>query len=273
MDLVRWQVGFGHRHPGSPGHAAFHRALAGRLEATGLRLHVQRFDLAFQGASCACANYVVHLPAAAGRPPRGPLLVGTHFDSRLIADREADPESRARPILGANDGGSGTAVLLHLLEHVPAGQPARDLLLAFFDAEDVGNVEGYEFSEGARRFAAAPVPFAPDEVLILDMIGGRDLVLDVDAHIRHHAPSRRLTQRIFGLAESLGMKPFAAPKPNKLKYIVCDHTPFLERGLPTCVLIDIDYPQWHTHADLPEAMSGASLSMIEDLLIACAFGA
>lgn len=270
MDLVRWQVGFGHRHPGSPGHAAFHRALRDRLQAAGPRVHVQPFGLRFQGAVCACANYVVHLPAGA-RPSRGPLLVGTHFDSRPIADREAEPEARARPILGANDGGSGTAVLLHLLEHLPEGKPARDLLLAFFDAEDVGDIDGYQFSQGARRLAASPVPFAPEEVLVLDMIGGRDLVLDVDAHILHHAPSRGLTRRIFGLADSLGMRPFAAPKPHKLKYIVCDHTPFLQRGLPTCVLIDIDYPEWHTHADLPEAMSGLSLAMIEDLVVACAF--
>ncbi len=274
MDLVRWQVGFGHRHPGAPGHAAFHRALRDRLEAAGRRVYVQPFDLRFQGAVCPCANYVVHLPAGprtGGRPLAGPLLVGTHFDSRLIADREDDPQARARPILGANDGGSGTAVLLHLLEHAPEGGPERDLLLCFFDAEDVGNIDGYEFSEGARRLAASPVPFAPAEVLVLDMIGGRDLVLDVDAHIRHHAPSRRFTQRVFGLADSLGMRPFAAPKPDKLKYIIADHAPFLERGLPTCLLIDIDYPEWHTHADLPEAMSGESLAMIEDLLLALAF--
>jgi len=42
--------------------------------------------------------------------------------------------------------------------------------------------------------------------------------------------------------------------------------------LPTCVLIDIDYPEWHTQRDLPEAMSGESLAMMEDLLIAFAFG-
>jgi Zn-dependent M28 family amino/carboxypeptidase len=202
---------------------------------------------------------------------RGPLLVGTHFDSRVIGDRERDPAVRSRPIPGANDGGSGTAVLLHLLEHLPKAGPTRDLLVTFFDAEDVGNIEGYEFSEGARRLAAAPVPFEPAEVLVIDMIGGRDLVLDIDANIRHHEPSRRLTREIFGLAASLGMGPFSAPKARKHKYIISDHYPFYERGLPACVLIDIDYPEWHTQGDLPEAMSGESLAMIEDLLLAFAF--
>lgn len=271
MDLVRWQVGFGHRHPGSPGHTAFHGALSERLRATGLRVHVQGFRLPFQSEACACANYVVHLPAPAPSG-RGPLLVGTHFDSRVIADREEDAAARSRPILGANDGGSGTAVFLHLLEHLPEEVPARDLLFTFFDAEDVGNIEGCPFSVGAERLAAEPVPFAPEEVLVLDMIGGRNLVLDVDAHIRHHEPSRRLTGEVFGLAAALGMRPFAAPKPQKMKYIVCDHSPFLARGLPTCLLIDLDYPQWHTQADLPEAMSAEGLAMMEDLLLAFAFG-
>jgi glutaminyl-peptide cyclotransferase len=270
MGLVEWQVGFGHRHPGAGGHAAFHSALRDRLRATGFAVHEQPFSLRFNGKSCPCVNYVVHLPARAPAA-RGPLLVGTHFDSRLIADREEDPDARRRPILGANDGGSGTAVLLHLLERSSAAGPTRDLLVAFFDAEDVGGIEGYEFSVGAERLAASPLPFAPEEVLVLDMIGGRGLVLDVDAHIRHHRPSSRLTTEIFGLAERLGMEPFAAPKPRKSKYIISDHTPFFRRGLPTCILIDIDYPEWHTHADLPQAMSGEALAMMEDLLLACAF--
>ena len=41
-----------------------------------------------------------------------------------------------------------------------------------------------------------------------------------------------------------------------------------ERGYPARVLIDIDYPEWHTHRDLPDAMSGESLVLMEDLLLA-----
>ncbi len=272
MGLVKWQVGFGHRHPGSPGHRAFHEALGDRLKATGLEVRVQTFDLFFRGAPCACANYVVSVPArGAARASHGPLLLGSHFDSRAVADREHDGDARSRPILGANDGGSGTAVLVHLLEHLPVGGPDRDLLFAFFDAEDVGGLDGYEFSEGARRLAADPLLRRPSEVLVLDMVGGRDLVLDIDANALSHPASLALTRRIFSLAHSLGMAAFAAHKPQKAKYIISDHYPFLERGLPACVLIDIDYPEWHTHADLPEAMSGGSLAMMQDLLIAYAF--
>ena len=52
-----------------------------------------------------------------------------------------------------------------------------------------------------------------------------------------------------------GWEPFVRDKKDRLKYIVSDHTPFHAAGIPACILIDIDYPQWHTQADLPEAMS------------------
>jgi hypothetical protein len=270
MDLVRWQVGFGHRYPGTDGHAAFREALGERLDDTGLPLYRQEFDLRFRRRKCACTNFIVHV---AGSEPaeRGPLLIGTHFDTRPIADRETDPGLRDQPIAGANDGGSGTAVLLHLLGTFKDHRPNRDLLLVFFDAEDVGNLEGYEFSMGARYLAANPLPFPPMQVLILDMIGGRDMVLDVDAHALNHEPSLQLTREVFSVANNLGARPFTARKPNKIKYIICDHSPFLAAGIPSCILIDIDYPEWHTQRDRPEAMSGESMALVEDVILSWLF--
>ena len=267
LDLVDWQVAFGHRYPGSEGHTAFRAALEHRLRETGLPVHPQRFRLTFRGKRCQCANYVVQLnPDSPCR--RGPLLVGTHFDTRVRADRERDPAVRESPIPGANDGGSGTAVLLHLLETLRARRLPRQVLFAFFDAEDVGDIDGHPFSVGAARLAADPVPFAPEQVLVLDMIGGADMVLDVDAHAMAHPPSRDMTREVFSLAASLGMTPFTAYKQHKTKHIISDQRPFMERGTAACLLIDIDYPQWHTHADLPDAMSGTSLEVIEDFLLA-----
>ncbi len=42
--------------------------------------------------------------------------------------------------------------------------------------------------------------------------------------------------------------------------------PWLRQGIASCILIDIDYPQWHTQADLPSAMSEESLGIIEEAL-------
>jgi hypothetical protein len=101
---------------------------------------------------------------------------------------------------------------------------------------------------------------------VLDMVGGRDLVLDIDAHALHHAPSRELTAGLFRTGSSLGLAPFARDKPGRVKYVISDQWPFLRRGVPACLLIDLDYPQWHTQADLPDAMSGDSMAAIEAAL-------
>jgi glutaminyl-peptide cyclotransferase len=270
LALVRWQVCLGTRVPGSAAHDRLADALGERLAGAGAEVHVQPFTARFLGTTAACRNVVgVFRCGRSGAPL---ALLGTHYDTRPIADRESDPALRDTPIPGANDAGSGTAVFLHLLPWLRAacddGVLERDVAVAFVDAEDLGDIDGNPFSLGAEHLAAEP-PVGigrPAEVVVLDMVGGRDMVLDIDAHVFRHPRSRRLTADLFTLGASLDLPPFTREKPQRLKYIVSDHWPFLRRGVPSCLLIDLDYPEWHTRADLPEAMSGASLAAIEAVL-------
>ena len=262
LKLVEEQVALGPRVPGSEAH----RQLAGRLEAQlqrhGAAVTVQEFPVEFRGSRLACRNVVGVFRAA--EPTDPPLLLATHYDCRFQSDRDPDPAARERPILGANDGGSGTAILLHLLSYLASSRLARDVAVAFVDAEDLGNIDGKEFALGSEWLAAHPVSgFSPSEVIVLDMVGGKDMVLDIDANILHSLPSRRLTSRLFQLGIAAGWAPFVREKKDRLKYIVSDHTPFQRRGIPSCILIDIDYPAWHTQADLPSEMAAESLGIIE----------
>ena len=154
------------------------------------------------------------------------------------------------------------------MEKLRETRPSRDVILAFFDAEDLGDIDGHPFSIGAEHLASHPVPGIPavSHAVILDMVGGTDMILDVDAHILLHAGSRELTNAIFSRAGELGAEPFTRDKPQKMKYIVSDQWAFLRRGIPACLLIDIDYPPWHTHGDQEGAMSGRSLRIIEETL-------
>jgi Zn-dependent M28 family amino/carboxypeptidase len=204
---------------------------------------------------------------AADSPETAPLLLGTHYDTRVRADRESDPARRELPIPGANDGGSGTAVLLHLMPWLARHRQERDILVVFFDAEDLGNIEGKEFSLGAAWCADHPLPgLLPAEVVVLDMVGGKDMILDIDAGILAHPPSRRLTMEIFQAGMARGWEPFTRDKPDRVKYIISDHYPFACRGTASCILIDIDYPQWHTQQDTPDALSPDSLAISEEAL-------
>ena len=259
------QVALGPRVPGSDAHRALARQLAGRLEELGAEVTLQEFGVDFRGKRLDCRNVLGAFRAK--RPGAGPLLLGTHYDCRFRADRERDPSRRELPIPGANDGGSGTAVLQHMLPGLAAGERNRDVVVAFLDAEDLGNIDGKDFALGAEWLASHPLAgLSPCEVIVMDMVGGRDMVLDVDAHILGWLPSRRLTSEIFRLGVQQGWQPFVRDKKDRLKYVISDHTPFGRRGIPACILIDIDYPQWHTQEDLPGAMSAESLGTIEAAL-------
>lgn len=280
MRLVEEQVSLGPRVPGTPPHDALARRLEERLRDHGAEVTVQEFPVEFRGAFLACRNIVglfrASVPSggaadsavgSAVDSPAPAVLLGSHYDTRIRGDRDPDPSRRELPIPGANDGGSGTAVLQHMLPRLSRKRLACDVAIAFLDAEDLGNIDGKEFALGAEWLAGHPLDgWAVQEALILDMVGGRDMVFDIDAHILHHPSSRTLTTEVFGIGMSRGWQPFTGDKKDRLKYIVSDHTPFLRRRIPACILIDIDYPQWHTQADLPEAMSAEALGVTEEAL-------
>ena len=268
LDLVRAQVDLGPRVPGSEAHARLEVMLAAGLRAASAEVSVQEFAVTFRGTTLRCANVIGVFRARGGKPgAAAPLLLGTHYDTRPRADREADPVAREAPIPGANDGGSGTAILLHMLDGLSRHGLDRDLIVAFFDAEDLGNIDGGQFAQGAEHLAANPPRgLSPSEVIALDMVGGAGMVFDIDAHALRHPPSRRLTRELFRCGAEKGYRPFLGDKPQRLKLIVSDHYPFIRRGIASCILIDIDYPQWHTHGDGLHALSAESLGITEAAL-------
>jgi glutaminyl-peptide cyclotransferase len=267
LQLVEHQVARGPRTPGSIAHDELASFLERSLREHSADVTAQEFTVSFRGSTLHCVNLVGVFRSKEASPSGAPILLGTHYDTRVQADRDPDPVQQIRPIAGANDGGSGTAVLLHMLRWLAETAFPRDLAVAFFDAEDLGNIDGKEFSLGAAWCASHPVSgFSPREVVVLDMVGGKDMVLDIDAHILHHAGSRRLTSEVFRAGSLRGWPPFCRDKPQRLKYIISDHQPFLLRGIDSCILIDIDYPQWHTQADVPSALSAESLGITEAAL-------
>jgi glutaminyl-peptide cyclotransferase len=268
LALVEEQVEMGPRVPGTAPHDRLATMLEERLRGHCSEVSVQEFTVLFRGNPLSCRNIVgVFRASTRATEPPPPILLGTHYDTRIRADRETDPALRETPIPGANDGGSGTAVLLHMLPWLAGGSLERDVAIAFFDAEDLGNIDGKEFSLGAAWCADHPPPgFSPREVVALDMVGGREMILDIDAHIMRQPGSLRLTRELFQVGLSHGWEPFTRDKPERIKYIISDHYPFARRGISAGILIDIDYPQWHTLQDTSAAMSEESLGIIEGAL-------
>jgi hypothetical protein len=131
---------------------------------------------------------------------------------------------------------------------------ASQVWLVFFDAEDQGRIEGWDWILGSRAFAES-LQGTPDSVIIVDMIG------DADLNIYYERNSdAELSQAIFETAHELG---YADQFIQEEKYsILDDHTPFLELDIPAVDLIDFDYPYWHTTADTADKVSSESLSAV-----------
>ncbi len=179
-----------------------------------------------------------------------PRMVGAHYDTRPVADM--DPTNPDEPIIGGNDGASGVAVLLELARtlEVPEG---RQVQLAFFDAEDRGNLDGWPFSVGARLVAEEMPVDRPEAMVVVDMVGDADLQI-----FRERNSDIPLTDKLFEFAEALGFA--EAGFYNRDKWtIIDDHLPFLEQGIPAADLIDFDYPYWHTTEDTCDKISAESL--------------
>jgi glutaminyl-peptide cyclotransferase len=258
--VEQWSLG--PRFAGSPGHRAAHELLGSYLAGADW-LRPQRFVETFFGEPVSCCNLWGHF---VGERP-GRLLLGSHFDTRPWADRDEDPARRRDPVPGANDGASGVALLAELAAALPNRRCRPSVDIVFFDAEDWHDIDGKQVSIGARHFASQlSAADRPDAVIIVDMIGGRALTLDVDLTCQQHDASSDLTLALFQLGRSLELPAFSLAKPQPYKWIGCDHSPFMEAGIPSAILIDIDYPPWHTVHDLPEHCDAGGLAEIGCLL-------
>jgi glutaminyl-peptide cyclotransferase len=240
---VQTQVAFGPRIPGTDGHTQAVEWMRGELARAGWQVEIQESE--------ALGNPVRNIVAR--RSVENPeIILGAHYDTRIYADQDPDPENVLQPVPGANDGASGVAVLLELARTLPADAP--NVWLVFFDAEDNGRIAGWDWILGSREFVKNN-PVQPRAVVIVDMIGDADLNIYKE---RNSNPD--LTDEIWEVVAQLGYEAVFIPE---YKYaILDDHTPFLEAGIPAVDIIDFDYPYWHTIADTPDKVSADSLQAV-----------
>ena len=249
MKHLTAQMAFGPRTPGSKAHARVIEYISRQLEKSGWEVEIQE--------SVSMGHIIKNIVAKRGTT--GPWIIfGAHYDSRLLADQDENGSDQSQPVPGANDGASGVAVLLEMAKVIPADSN-QQVWLVFFDAEDQGRIEGWEWILGSRCFVDT-MTSNPDAVVVIDMIGDRDLNI-----YREKTSDQGLTEDIWQTAESLG---YAGQFINEEKYsILDDHLPFLEAGIPAIDIIDFDYPYWHTLEDTRDKVSPESLSIVGNTLL------
>ncbi len=202
------------------------------------------------------------------------LLIGAHWDTRPWADEDPEPEKRNDPIIGANDGASGVAVVLELARILNASPPPIGVTLVLFDGEDMGR-SGIpkSYAQGSLAFAKDLPIEKPDEAIILDMIGDAELHIPIERF--SYQQNRKLVKKLWGLAKELSLDAFES---RIVHTIYDDHVPlWAEAEIPAIDIIDFNYPNsysnyWHTTQDLPENCSAESLGQVGTLLAHYIYG-
>ncbi len=247
QDLA-FQVSLGSRVPGTPGHDQVVKWILDNLKQAGWQAEVQQSEQ--------MGHPVQNIIAKRGQGAPW-YLVGAHYDTRMWADRDPDPVKARQPVPGADDGASGVAVLLELARDLPTNIKGQ-VWLVFFDAEDNGDIPGWDWSLGAQAIVQS-LAGKPDGVIVVDMVGDKDLNIYLERN-----SDKTYMAEIWGEAALSGYSQFI---PTYKYSMIDDHTPFLNAGIRAVDIIDFNYPYWHTSQDTVDKVSADSLKAVGETVL------
>lgn len=258
MRVVEDLVRIGPRSAGSQKLEDTRRYIEEQVKSIGLTVSRQAFDAATPIGKIPMANLIIRIPGT-NNPSGARVLLSGHYDTKRYLDRN---------FVGANDGGSSTALLLEFARVLAKKPPKIDVWIVFFDGEEaIGTWTDSDSVYGSkhmalelRRSGDAPKIRA---VINVDMIGDRNLQL-----LNEHFSTEKLRNLAHDVARKMG-KPdlFAAP----LMPLDDDHVPFLRLGMPAIDLIDFDYgpnhSYWHTDEDTVDKLAASSFVTVGELVL------
>lgn len=253
------QCAFGPRPPATDAHRQCEQYIVDTIRPNVDELTEQKFHYSDpdRGKDLLLTNILARINST-GKPK---IMLCAHWDTRPTADKDFNLDNRSKPIPGADDGASGVAVLLELAKQFHAARPAACVEIAFWDAEDWGPGDDKMYL-GAKYFAKNAGDWRPDEAILIDMIGQKDLEVPEEATSLEQAPE--LVDTVWTAADDLGYKK-NFPRRSDYK-IIDDHDPLLDAGIPAIDLIDFNYAYWHTLDDTADKCSPQSLRIVGRVL-------
>jgi glutaminyl-peptide cyclotransferase len=257
--FLKDQCDFGPRVPETPAHEQCRAYIGKQLKPYVDTLKTQAFTFKDRERhkTLALTNILGIINPGAKRK----IMLFTHWDTRPTADQELEPADRRKPIIGADDGASGTAVLLELARVFHDKKPDVCVELLFVDGEDWGPGEEKMYL-GAIQFAKHPGQDKPEYAILLDMIGDKELTIHRERTSEQVHPE--LNDKVWTAAAALG---YQAQFPNDPKYQISDdHNPFNVADIPAIDLIDFDYAYWHTLGDTADKCDARSLKAVGDVM-------
>ncbi len=249
---MRDMVEIGPRVSGTPENVKTRQYIISTLAAIGITAVEQPFEARTPLGVVKMANIVATL--AGSRPER--IILASHFDTKLFHEFR---------FVGASDGGSSTAALLELARVLKDRPRPFTIELLFLDGEEaVVEWSPTDSTYGSRHYVqaarAANTLAGIKALVLLDMIGDKNL------NIRRESNSTPwLTDIIWAAAHRLGHQRQFLSESTPIED---DHLPFLQAGVPSVDIIDLDYAAWHTANDTLQNVSAESLQIVGDVVLA-----
>lgn len=258
FQMLTAQCALGVRPPGTAAHEQCKTYILTQLKPYADKVVTQPFS--YHDSDRGVTLHLTNIIGVINPGAKKKICLFTHWDTRPTADQDLDHKDR--PILGADDGASGTAALLELARVLHTRRPTVGVILLFVDGEDWGPGENRMYL-GSIYFAQNPGALKPDSAILLDMIGQKNLVVRREISSQDQHPE--INDKVWSAAAALG---YGAqfPQTGYQGPIGDDHVPFNAAGIPAIDLIDFDYPYWHTLQDTPDKCSPESLKVIGDVM-------
>jgi glutaminyl-peptide cyclotransferase len=256
MKHVRAQVAFGPRPPGSPALERCRGYIRQQLVAFGYQVE----DDAFLAQTPYGPITMHNLIARKGKGERGVIALASHYDTKLMEGKN---------FVGANDAGSSTGLLLELARVLSERKDGLDYWFVFLDGEEAF-VEWSTFDStyGSRHLAQrwkneGLVPKIR-ALILLDMIGDKDLDVWYETN-----STKQLMDLFWSTAQRIGFSSILSP----IKGAVGDdHLPFLDAGIPSADIIDLNYGRnnsyHHTTEDTLDKISPESMEKVGRVVLA-----
>ena len=281
------QCQFGPRTMNSEAHDRCGEWIADKFRTYGMEVALQKADLrGYDGTVLKSTNII-----AAYQPKlQERVLLCAHWDSRPWADNDPDEANHHKPVMAANDGASGVAVMLEVARLLASQPTPLGIGVDFvcFDAEDWGTPQWAEsdgddsntWALGAQYWATHPSPFtshpSPKFGILLDMVGGQGAKFYQEQMSKYYAPE--IVRKVWAAAETVGYGSYF-PKEDG-GGITDDHLPVNQDAKIPCIDIIPYYPDctassfgptWHTVSDDMQHIDRNTLQAVGQTIIQVLF--
>ena len=273
---VEKQVSFGTRVPKTPAHEACLQWLKTELESTGAAVEIQQGIMeSHLDPRMPIKNIIAKInPTASKR-----VLLCAHWDTRYIADQEKDPKLAKEPIMGADDGASGVAILLQIAQTVKKTPINLGVDIVLFDVEDQGEPNsGLDFKKiqtwclGSQYWAKNKGNYTANFGILLDMVGSAGATFPKEGVSMRYAGV--FVEKVWAEATNLGYSDMFVQ--GETKEIIDDHV-FVNQfaQIPTLDIINLPVgnpnitfgPHWHTQNDNIKVIDKNTLKAVGQVLL------